>query len=249
MRFLELDIGDRIPDAKTIWLYEDMLSKSAAGKELFDLFFAEIAAKGYVTRAGSIVDASFVEAPKRRNTKEQRETLKDGEVPEEWADTEHPQKLMQRDTDATWTKKGNEAHFGYKDNVKVDLDSKLIVDYAVTTAAANDAKAAKGLFDEKDKVAYGDSAYPSLELPEGVENRISEKAQRGHPLTDEQREHNHQKAKKRCRVEHVFAGMVQMVGGTNIRCKSQIRAEFHISLLNLLYNMRRIISLNRLCTA
>ena len=243
MRFLGLWLGERIPDAKTIWLYEDLLSKSEAGKDLFDKFFGEIRKAGYVTREGSIVDASFIEAPKRRNTKEQRESLKNGEMPEEWADKEHPQKLMQRDTDAAWTKKGNEAHFGYKDNVKVDLDSKLITDYRVTPANINDVKAAAGIFDENDRVAYGDAAYPSLELPENVENQISEKANRNHPLTAEQKENNHQKAKKRCRVEHVFSGMVQMVGGTEIRCKNQDRAKFNISLLNLIYNMRRVLSL------
>jgi len=246
MRFLGFGITDRVPDAKTIWLYEEMLSKSEAGKAIFDQFFMAILEKGYITRAGSIVDASFMEAPKRKNTKEQREKLKSGEIPEEWADEAHPQKLRQRDTDATWTKKGNEAHFGYKDNVKVDLDSKLITDFTVTTASTNDAKGAEGLFDENDKVGFGDGAYANLKLPEGVENQISEKAQRGHPLTEEQRENNHKKAKLRCRVEHVFAGMVQMVGGTNIRCKNQIRAVFNISMLNLLYNMRRVVSLNRL---
>lgn len=150
---------------------------------------------------------------------------------------------MQRDTDATWTKKGNEAHFGYKDHVKVDLDSKLIIDYNVTTASTNDAKGAEGIFDENDKVAYGDSAYPSLELPENVENRICEKATRNHPLTEAQKATNTEKAKLRCRVEHVFAGMVQMVGGTTIRCKNLSRAILNISLLNMLYNMRRILSL------
>jgi IS5 family transposase len=60
-----------------------------------------------------------MEAHRRRNTKEQRETLKNGEIPAEWNDPEHPQKLLQRDTDAAWTKKGNEAHFGHKDTVKV----------------------------------------------------------------------------------------------------------------------------------
>jgi len=249
MRFLGFGIGDRVPDAKTIWLYEEMLSKSESGKELFDLFFKAIAEKGYVTRTGSIVDASFIEAPKHKNTKEQREKLKNGEIPEEWDDEEHPQKLMQRDTDATWTKKGNESHFGYKDHAKVDLDSKLITDYRVTTASTNDVKGAEGIFDENDNVAYGDSAYPSLELPEGVENRLCEKAARNHPLTDEQRENNHQKAKLRCRVEHVFAGMVQMVGGTSIRCKNLSRATFNISMLNMLYNMRRVLTLNRLRTA
>jgi len=245
MRFLKLGLEDRVPDAKTIWLYEDILSKSEVGKELFEMFNAVIAGKGYVTRTGSIVDASFIEAPRRKNTKEQREALKAGEIPEEWDDAEHPQKIMQRDTDATWTKKGNEAHFGYKDHVKVDLESKLITDYNVTTASTNDAKGAEGIFDENDKVAYGDSAYPSLELPANVENQICEKATRNHPLTEEQKTANSEKAKLRCRVEHVFAGMVQMVGGTTIRCKNLSRATFNISLLNMIYNMRRVLFLKR----
>jgi hypothetical protein len=63
MRFLGLNLGDRIPDAKTIWLYENMLSGNAAGKDLFDAFFRAIAEKGYITRIGSIVDATFIEAP------------------------------------------------------------------------------------------------------------------------------------------------------------------------------------------
>jgi hypothetical protein len=57
------------------------------------------------------------------------------------------------------------------------------------------------------------------------------------------------KAKKRCRVEHVFAGMVQMVGGTTIRSKNLKRATFNISMLNLLYNMRRVLFLSRRCAA
>ena len=243
MRFLGLDIGDNIPDAKTIWLYEELLSKSETGKELFDLFFREIANKGYITRNGSIVDASFVESPRRKNTKEQREALKSGKTPDEWSDPAHPQKLMQRDTEAAWTKKGNESYFGYKDNVKVDLDSKFIVDYTVTTASTSDVKAAEGLFNEEDNVAYADAAYPSFELPEGVVNMISEKPNRNRPLTEEQKRNNHEKAKKRCRVEHVFGGMEQMVGGMTIRCKNKERAAFNISMLNLLYNMRRLLSL------
>jgi len=243
MRFLELGMDDIVPDEKTIWLYEDMLSKSDVGKEIFDMFFAAINAKGYVTKEGSIVDASFIESPKRKNTKEQREQLKKGEIPEEWVDLEHPQKLIQRDIDATWTKKGDETHFGYKDTVKVDLDSKFIVDFEVTTASVSDVKAAAGIFDETDKAAYGDAAYPSLEIPSNVENKFSEKPARNRPLTAEQKAENSAKAKKRCRVEHVFAGIVQMVGGTTIRCKNFARAKFNISMMNLAYNMRRLLSL------
>lgn len=245
MNFLKLGIEDTVPDAKTIWNYENMLAQKGAGEKLFSIFSKQIEAKGYITKTGSIVDASFIEAPKRKNTKEQREKLKSGEIPNEWNDKEHPQKLRQRDIDATWTLKGDEAHFGYKDTVKVDLDSKLIADYNVTTDSVNDLTAADGIFDETDKVAYGDAAYPALALPENVENQICERASRNHPLSKEQKESNHKKAKLRCRVEHVFAGFVQMVGGTYIRCKSMIRARFSISMLNMLYNMRRVLYLDR----
>jgi IS5 family transposase len=243
MRFLNFDLASCVPDAKTIWVYENALAESGLGKEIFDCFFAEIEKGGYVTRTGSIVDASFIEAPKRRNTKEQRETLKEGEIPEEWNDEKHPQKLAQRDTDATWAKKGNEPHFGYKNHVKCDKNSKIITGYKVTTASTSDVKGAENLFNETDNVAYADAAYPSLELPENVENQISEKGTRDHKLTDEQKANNHKKAKKRCRIEHVFAGIVMMVGGTNLRCKSLKRADFTISMMNMLYNMRRVISL------
>lgn len=242
MRFLGIGLEDTIPDANTIWNYDNALSESEAGKEIFDLFFKVLEDKGYITREGSIIDATFIEAPRRKNTKEQREMLKEGKIPEEWDDKDHPQKLRQRDTDATWTKKRNESHFGYKSTVKVDLDSKFITDFTATTAATNDLEAAKGLFNEKDKVAYGDSAYPFIELPSNVKNEICEKATRNHPLTEEQKAENHRKAKRRCRVEHVFAGMVQMVGGTFVRCKNKKRAVFNIAMLNLIYNMRRLVS-------
>jgi len=244
MRFLGLTISDRVPDAKTIWLYEDIMSKHELGKELFTLFFRELAAKGYIAEEGRIVDATFIEAPKRKNTAEQREKAKKGEVPEEWKDK--PQKLLQRDLDATWTKKAEQSYFGYKNNVKADLKSKLIVDYTVTTASACDAEGAEELVDKDDKVLYADAAYAHMEIPEEVENMTSEKAERGHPLSEEQRANNHVKAQKRCRIEHIFGNMVKALGGTSIRCKGMLRAAFEIALLNLLYNIRRVVTLNRL---
>ena len=244
MRFLGLTISDRVPDAKTIWLYEDIMSKHELGKELFTLFFRELAAKGYIAQEGRIVDATFIEAPKRKNTAEQREKAKKGEVPEEWKDK--PQKLLQRDLDATWTKKAEQSYFGYKNNVKADVKSKLIVDYTVTTASACDAEGAEELVDKDDKVLYADAAYAHMEIPEEVENMTSEKAERGHPLSEEQRANNHVKAQKRCRIEHIFGNMVKALGGTSVRCKGMLRAAFEIALLNLLYNIRRVVTLNRL---
>jgi len=38
MRFLKLGLGDHVPDAKTIWLFKDTLTKAVVVRELFNLY-------------------------------------------------------------------------------------------------------------------------------------------------------------------------------------------------------------------
>ncbi|MGN0665071.1 MAG: hypothetical protein ACI4KF_00950 [Huintestinicola sp.] len=80
------------------------------------------------------MDATFVEAPKQCNSRDENKKIKNGEIPEEWQKPENVHKLAQKDTDARWTKKNNEVHYGYKDHVKCDADSKHITNHAVTDA-------------------------------------------------------------------------------------------------------------------
>lgn len=74
--------------------------------------------------------------------------------------------------------KGDEKHYGYKDHVKVDADSKLIVDYAVTPANAHDSKEFEDFFSEQDEAAYADSAYVGKKMPKHVRNEVCEKGYR-----------------------------------------------------------------------
>ena len=201
MRFLGLSLGDRVPDAKTIWLFRDTLTKAEIIDELFQLFNLQLEQQGIITHTGTIVDATFVDAPRQRNTREENKGIKNGEIPEEW--TESTPKAMhkpaQKDTDARWTVKGGEKHYGYKDHAKVDADSKLITDYAVTDAAVHDSQQFVDFIDESDHVVYADSAYSGQliadALPQAVENRIHEKEFWNHPLTDAQKENNRMKSK------------------------------------------------------
>ena len=72
---------------------------------------------------------------------------------------------MQKDTDARWTKKNDETHYGYKDHVKVDADSKIITDYATTSANVHDSNEFTEFLNEEDKVVYADSAYVGKDIP------------------------------------------------------------------------------------
>jgi IS5 family transposase len=55
-------------------------------------------------------------------------------------------------------KKNNQSYFGYKNHIKVDVDSKLIVDYAATSANVHDNQVYGELVVRLDEVVYGDSA-------------------------------------------------------------------------------------------
>jgi len=249
MRFLGLALGDPVPDAKTIWLFRDTLAKAEVMGELFERFTRQLEERGIITHAGSIVDATFVEAPRQRNKQDENRQIKEGKVPEDWKKPENAHKIRQKDTDARWAVKYREKHYGYKDHVKVDAQSKLITDYAVTDAAVHDSQALIGLLDEKDKVLYADSAYSGRQiaeqLPEGIENQIHEKGYRCKPLSEEQKAGNRRKSRIRARIEHVFGCMAGTLRGITVRSIGMERARFNIGLTNLVYNLCRVEILSR----
>lgn len=242
-RFLGLSLGERVPDAKTIWLFRDTMNQTGAIDQLFAEFNRQLESKKIITHTGTIVDATFVDAPRQHNTREENKQLKDGEIPEEWE--ENPHKMAQKDIDARWTKKGDETHYGYKDHVKVDCDSKIILDYEVTSANAHDSNKFEEFFGEEDQVAYADSAYAGKKLPEHIKNEVCEKGYRNKPLTSKQKGNNRRKSKIRCRVEHVFGFITVSMHGLTIRSIGFSRARFNIGLTNLVYNLCRFVIITR----
>jgi len=62
MRFLGLSLADRVPDARTIWLFREKLTRAGAIKTLFERFDAMPRKAGYIAMSGQIVDASLITA-------------------------------------------------------------------------------------------------------------------------------------------------------------------------------------------
>ena len=128
MGFLGLRPGDAIPDANTVWDFREALERDGrkGSERRFARFSAMLEAQGFIGHEGSIVDASFVDAPRQRNIREQNKSIKKGKRPIEFdSDTA---KGRQKDCDAKWVQKNNETHFGYKNHAKVDAKSnKLII--------------------------------------------------------------------------------------------------------------------------
>jgi len=245
MRFLKLTIADDVPDSKTIWHFRERLIDLDIIDKLFDLFKGKLEALGLIIHEGTIVDASFVEVPRQRNSREENKQIKDGEVPKEWKDNEN--KLEQKDVDARWTKKNGVSFYGYKNHAKCDEKSKLITSYIVTDASVHDSQPTMDLLHEEDQHQpfYADSAYTGEDFQNKlVEEKkvilqVIEKGYRNKPLTDEQRASNKEKSKVRVRVEHIFGFVENSMNGSFIKTIGIKRAKAVIGLMNLTYNMFR----------
>ncbi len=250
-RFLGLRIGETIPDYSTVWRFREALTQAGVVKRLFDEFTAHLATRGVLPQEGVIIDASFVEVPRQRNSREENALIKKGEVPEAWVD--QPDKLAQKDVDARWTKKGDQTFYGYKNHARCDSISNLITDYAVTDAAVHDSQLLGELVGEKDrgKKLWADSAYKSAATDArladlGIENHIHEKGTSVRALDETQRRHNTEKSKVRCLIEHVFGFMENSMNGPELEYIGKTRISAGIGLANLTYNLCRFVQLLRL---
>ena len=247
--FLGLSKADTVPDQNTIWEFREKLTKAGLFGELFAAYDARLADRGFITRKGQIIDASFVEVPRQRNSRRENEAIKRGEVPEGWEKDE--KRMAHKDLDARWTKKSEQNFYGYKDHVVADLESKLIVRAEVTTASEHDSQTLDTLTCEGDPETWADSAYTGANCEailqrKGIIAHLCEKGTRGHALSKGQKRSNRAKSRKRVRVEHIFGFMTGSMKAMFQRCVGFVRNKAGILLANLVYNMARTEQIIRL---
>jgi transposase, IS5 family len=271
MRFLGLSLGDRVPDARTIWLFRERLTRAEvdgkpAIEALFARFDATLRAAGYIAMSGQIVDATLVAAPRQRNTAEEKAAIKAGRVPAEWQ--AKPAKLRHKDRDARWTVKFTKAKpkaagvaprtdlaipvFGYQSHVAIDRGFGFIRTWAATDAAAYEGKLLReGLLDKSNTAGsvWADTAYRSkanetFMAANGFTSHVHRKKPPRRPMPERTRRANGRKSKIRAAVEHVFADQKSRMG-LFIRTVGSARARLKIGLANLTYNIRRLVFLER----
>ena len=248
-RFLGLKKSDKVPDSKTFWFFREQLIEKDVIMGLFKTFNETLDAAGIFANEGKMVDASFVEAPRQRNTREENKHIKKtGTAPKEWKNNSH--KSAQKDVDARWTKKNNNTFYGYKNHVKSDTKTKLIEKFVVTDASVHDSQAIENLLTEKDKgqPLYADSAYTGEEQEKvykkkKVINKVNEKGYHNKPLTKEQKANNKEKSRTRARVEHIFGFVENSMNGSFVRNIGIARAKAKIGMMNLTYNICRCVQL------
>ncbi len=247
MRFLGLGINDAVPDAKTIWLFRDNLTAGGMVEKLFTHLDKLLDKDGIIVHKGKLVDASIVEVPIQRNSRDENKELKEGNIPADWEEN----KLRQKDTDAQWVTHNGKNYFGYKNHIKADSTTKLITAYKATTANIHDSEVIDELLNNKEDSSqslHADSAYRSEAIEQlcsrkNIESCIHEKGYRNKPLTKRQQQRNKKKSRIRARVEHIFGFMTNSMNEMYLHYRNFIRNQAAIGLMNLTYNLFRLVQL------
>jgi transposase, IS5 family len=214
--------------------------------------------------SGQLVDATIVSAPKQRNTRAEKQAIRDGRVPEDWQ--EKPAKLRQKDRDARWTVKTAKARrregetpmvdlaipeFGYQNHISADRRHRLIRRWLVTDAAAHAGARLADLLDPGNTASdvWADTGYRSRKNETLLRQRmlvshLHRRKPAGRPMPVRTAGANGKKSMVRAHIEHIFAEQKHRMG-LFVRTIGLARATTKIGLANLVHNMRRLLWLER----
>ncbi|MBK8876215.1 MAG: transposase [Bacteroidetes bacterium] len=92
-KFIGQGLNNRVPDAKTIWLFRNTLTKSGVIELLFIKLGKQLERHGLIAKKGLMVDASFARVPIQRNTPQENKQIKAGKPPR-WKKHKAKQKTL-----------------------------------------------------------------------------------------------------------------------------------------------------------
>ncbi len=88
-RFVGLDCEAEVPDATTVWHFRQRLSEAGLIEAMFEHFNQFLAESGYAAQGGQIIDATLIPVPIQRNSRDENDQIKQGEIPSDWEETPH----------------------------------------------------------------------------------------------------------------------------------------------------------------
>ena len=233
-RFCGFGLDDGTPDETTLCRFRAALAERRLAEALFAEVNRQLDARGLMLKAGTLIDATLVEAAVARPPQSE------GEV-------------STKDPEAGFTRRGQRSVFGFKAHVAVDLGSDLVREAILTGAEVGDSVVADALvqgdeaavFMEPKATPVGrykacDSAGRRAALAEsGIVDGIMHRGHARRPLTTWQRWMNTALAPIRGQVERAFGTMKRSYGWRRVRYRGLLRNSAHLHLLCTAMNLRR----------
>lgn len=202
----------------------------------------------------AIIDSSYMDVDITKRTAEEHKAIKDGTYVPTYGGTDSYLSESQKDDSATFSKKRNQSHYGYKYHALADAVTKLIFNFTLTPGHVHDSQKTLDLCDSstvKFEELYADSGYAGKKYVKVLNERgiyfyVTLRAYRGHPLTKEKRAINKATSSIRSRIEHAFHYLDNVLM-FKLRAKTMERHNGYCQLFTMVYNalqMEQILSGN-----
>ena len=220
-KFVGITEEKDMPDETTICRFRNELTELGFQENIFTMTQSILYEMGFTVKEGHIQDGTLIKASKGKKNKYGEST---------------------RDKEATFTKKNNVTHHGYKGHIGTSTKGDFILNTTFTTASVHDSQQQDALMTGEETCGYGDSAYGMDEKKKqeyqdcGMQTEFHEKGKKNHPLTPDQKESNRIKSTVRAKVEHPFAWIKNRYMYTKVRYRGLTKNAFHWFLICSIYN-------------
>lgn len=227
-KFAGIDLlEENVPDAVTLLRFRHILEQNDLQKRIFKDLAKELAARNYLMKEGTVVDATIIQASSSTKNEDKK-----------------------RDPEMSSVKKGNNWYFGCKAHIGVDKESGLIHTVKVTSANVHDSTPALKLLTGEEKEVYGDSAYLGMDKQEHAPKNIkynivkrkssTEKIENG-LIRTLRKESERKKCGIRAVVEHSFQVLKCKFGYRKVRYSGFAKNESHLNMLFACVNLAKLI--------
>ena len=213
-----LDFPNYVPDYSTIWRFREELAEGNIFDKIWEELQNQIDKKNIKVEKGYIQDATFIHAdPGKTNS---------------GMNNRGRMAKTSRSKDGSWTKKGKKSIFGFKGHTKVERGSKLIKDFAVTTAKVHD-----GNIDlaKPNDIIYRDRGYSGC----STKAKGDATMKRGN-LTPHEYLRNLRIMKKRSIGEHPYGTISRSFHGGRTKLTELHRVFVQVGFVFIAYNIFRL---------
>ena len=215
-----------IPDETTILNFRHLLEEHKLASRFLEEINAMLAERGLLLKQGTIIDATFIEAP-----------------------TSTKNASGKRDPEMHQAKKGNNWHFGMKAHIGTDAESGLVHSVETTPANEHDITQAHKLVHGEEEAVFGDAGYTGVEKREDTKHikatwHVAMKPSKRKAIKSESKRMSNTvekleylKASVRSKVEHQFRIIKCQFGYRKTRYKGLVKNTAQILTLFALSNV------------
>lgn len=259
-----LHYPDKMPDARTIWLFRERLSSSGMDNRIWSEIWKQLESHGIAVKKGVIQDASIISTDQGKHGRkkppvpfdvfssnatvhepaDQKETGRIGKAmklqKKLLRTRERKYSLTRRSKDGTFVNHNGKNYFGYKIHTAQSVDNHLILRIVVTTASVHDSQVDLSM---PGIVCYRDRGYQGAPC-RGV-NGTMKRSSVNTPLTIDEVRRNGRISRKRVPGERPYSILKRVQNHSHTFVTMVRRVRVRMVFACLAYNFLTISDLRR----